>query len=315
MSGATKSSSDTPAGTAGVGAGLGILLLVLVWFCWGVSYPMTHIALEGFDVWTFRLLAMGPAGFLMLAIARLGGGRMVPPRRLWMPLTIAALLNMSIFQVGMTYGVDLMSSGRTAVIAYTMPLWAALFGVWLLRERLTRIRVLALALGLTGIAVLMSQDLSALENAPLGAATTLVAAIAFGAGTVWVKRYAWDIDVTALGGWQLVIGALPVALIWLLATPPTDWSAPGPASWAGAAYSMLIANVLAYAAWFRVVAVFPATVSGLGSLAVPVIGVFSSALIIGESVGWRELTALGLVCAALALVLFGPALMSARRRQ
>ena len=53
-------------------------------------------------------------------------------------------------------------------------------------ERLTPPRILALALGLAALIVLMSQDLSRLGNAPLGAALTLMAAISFGFGTVWL---------------------------------------------------------------------------------------------------------------------------------
>ena len=282
----------------------GITLLVFCWFCWGFSYPAAAFGLRGFDVWTFRVLAMAPAGLIMLAYVMLRGGSVYVRPACRLPLIVAGLLNMSIFQIGITYGVDLLSSGRTAVIAYTMPLWAALLAVWLLHERLTRARIAALLLGLAGLAVLMSQDFGNLKNAPLGAALTLLAAISFGAGTVWMKRFDWDADVTALGGWQLVAGSLPVIVVQLAVSPPLDWANIGADAWAGAIYSMLFANMLAYAAWFRVVARFPATVSGLGSMAVPVIGVFASALLLGEAVGWRELAALGLVCAALAIVVF-----------
>lgn len=284
-----------------------VVMLVLCWLGWGFSYPATSTSLQGFDVWTLRSLSMLPSGLIMLAIAAANGGRIGITRPMIGPLLIAAALNITLFQVCMAYGITLMSSGRTAVIVYTMPLWAALFAAFWLGERITAARVAALALGLAGIAVLMSQDLSDLENAPLGAASTLVSAIAFGAGTVWVKRFQRTLgalDMTALGGWQLVLGGLPVLALWPFLGTPTDLFAVPLASWIGLAYVVLIANVLAYAAWFRVVQVFPATVSGLGSLAVPIVGVFSSALILSEQIGWREIAALTLVCAALAIVLF-----------
>ena len=53
---------------------------------------------------------------------------------------------------------------------------------------------------------------------------------------------------------------------------------------------------------------FPAAIAAMGTLAVPIVGVYSSALILGEPVGWQELTALVLTCSALASVLVLPAL-------
>lgn len=56
-------------------------------------------------------------------------------------------------------------------------------------------------------------------------------------------------------------------------------------------------------AWFSVVDLFPASVASIGTLAIPVIGVFNSALILDEPVGIQEFTALSLVVSALAIVL------------
>jgi drug/metabolite transporter (DMT)-like permease len=185
-----------------------------------------------------------------------------------------------------------------------MPIWASLFAVRMLGEKLTPPRIAALLLGVAGLAVLMSQDLSKLANAPLGAALTLMAAVSFGFGTVWMKRRRWQVDPTVVGGWQLLLGAVPIWLIWALLRPEVRWGAVSAESWLAMASLALVSNALAYFAWFRVVAIFPAMVSGIGTLGVPVVGVLSSAAIVGEAIGWRELTALVLVCSALSLILF-----------
>lgn len=285
---------------------LAYALMVLTWFCWGFSYPATAIALASFDVWTSRTLVMLAAGLAMLAIAWLQGHDLRIPRGEWRDLTIAGVCNMAIFQIGMTYGVYLLSAGRTAVIVYTMPLWAALFAAVILNERLTRARLAALVLGLIGLAVLLAQDLTHLRNAPLGAISTLIAAVSFGLGTVWMKRRRWTANLTVLGGWQLMIGVVPVALVWAVIAPPWPGENLSTASLLAVLYLVLIANALAYFAWFRVVDHFPATVSGIGAMAVPVVGVAASALLTGETIGWRELCALALICSALAINLFRP---------
>ena len=286
---------------------LGYALLIACWFAWGFAYPATKISLESLDVWSSRALAMLGGGVILLALAAAQGRALRVPRPLWRDLGIAALCNMTVFQIGMTIGVYYFSAGRTAVIVYTMPLWAAVFAVWLLRERLTPARAAALALGLAGIAVLMSQDFPHLRNAPGGALSTLVAAIAFGLGTVWMKRRGWRLDPTVSAGWQLVLGGLPVAAIWLVAGPPVVFGEVSPASWSAILYLTLIANAFAYFAWFRVVAFFSAIASGIGVFAVPLVAVLGSAVLVNERVGWRESVALGLIGLALALNLFFPA--------
>ena len=175
------------------------LLLPVVWLSWGFAYPITDVAFREFDVWTSRVLIIVLGAVIMLAVAMLRGASIAVPRGQRFNLAIAALFNISIFHIGMSYGIYLSSPGRTSVIVYTMPLWATLFARLLLGERLTRNRLVALACGLAGLALLVGQDLSHLRNAPLGAALTLLGAMSFGFGTVWMKRCRWDMNMTAVG--------------------------------------------------------------------------------------------------------------------
>jgi len=286
---------------------LGIAGLATCWLAWGLSYPVTGIALESLDVWSSRALVMLAGGLVMLGLAAVQGLNLRVPRGEWRDLFIAALCNMAIFQICMTYGVELLSAGRTAIIVYTMPVWAALFAVPLLGERLTPARLAALALGLIGLAVMMSQDFSHLKNAPVGALSTLIAAVAFGLGTVWMKRRRWSVSPTVLGGWQLLAGVVPVIAIWAWLDPAVDPAEVSRRSWLAVLFLIFVANALAYFAWFRVVAFFPAIVSGIGTMVVPVVGVFASAVLVDERIGWRELVALALTCAAVAVTFAFPA--------
>ena len=156
---------------------LGVILLVTTWFCWGFSYPATGIMLDTVDVWAGRSIVMAVSGVMLLALAYVQGHEIAVPRAHWRDLVIAAVFNMTIFQVAMTVGIHLFSAGRTAVIVYTMPLWAMLFAWPLLGERPGRAQLLALPLGMAGLAVLMSQDFTHLRHASAGALTTLVGAI------------------------------------------------------------------------------------------------------------------------------------------
>ncbi len=129
-------------------------------------------------------------------------------------------------------------------------------------------------------------------------------AAAFGFGTVWIKRRPLPLAPPVLAGWQLLLGGLPFVAVWLVAvrsTAPLD----APASaWSAVLLIALVSNAIAYALWFRLVPRLPAAVASIGTLVTPCVGVFSSALMTGETIRSDDLIALALVCGALVLVLF-----------
>jgi drug/metabolite transporter (DMT)-like permease len=111
--------------------------------------------------------------------------------------------------------------------------------------------------------------------------------------------------ITSLTAWQALIGGIPVAIVGHL-TETVDWSAVGFWSWFGYWYNVFIALTFCYWAWNKLVQMVPASVSSLGSLIVPVVGVFSGMLVLGERPHWQDFLALLLVLAAIATVLLPP---------
>jgi drug/metabolite transporter (DMT)-like permease len=282
---------------------MAFILLVFVWLIWGVSYPVTAIALKGFGVMTLRVLVQLTGAGALFLNAALRRQSFAVEREAWGDLAVAGLLNMAVLPVCFTLGVYLLGPGRTSILVYTMPIWASLLAWPLLGERLTRNRVAALLLAAAAIAVLLSQDLSHLKNAPLGAAITLVAAFAFGLGTVWFKRREWRGSLSVLVGWQLVVGLVPMSLIWLLTSFPPDLARAGAGSWLALLFLGAGANGAAYFAWFWVVQRLPAGLSSISALVVPCVGVSSSAWLTGERLHPRDLMAMAMILLALLLVL------------
>ncbi|HEX2113105.1 MAG TPA: DMT family transporter, partial [Alphaproteobacteria bacterium] len=161
---------------------LGLLLLLGLAFAWGINWPFMKIVLREIPLWTFRAWSCFAAGLMLLALARLTGGRVVPDTRDWLPLVIGAFFNVLLWHVFVAVGVMKMASGHAAVLAFTMPLWSAIISVVALGERMTRRVAAALALGVGGIFVLLSRDFSAVSEAPVGAAFMLGAAVGWAIG-------------------------------------------------------------------------------------------------------------------------------------
>lgn len=253
-------------------------------------------------------MSVGAGALGLLAIAAFTGRRVLPVRPEIRLLLICTLFNVIGWNIFTGYGVSLMPAGRATIIAFTMPVWAALLSSILLGERMTGYKLAGLILGVSGLAALIGPDLLVFSTAPMGAAFMLAAAVSWATGTVLFKRGAWTSPVVTIVGWQLLIGT---AFITIGATVLEPVPRLTQLSWhaiAALAYLFAIPMVYCHWAYFTVVRIFPAAVAALGTLLVPVVGVFSSALILGEPVGWPEFAALALITLALFAVLILPAL-------
>jgi drug/metabolite transporter (DMT)-like permease len=279
---------------------------------WGSSWPMMKIALSEFPIWTFRAWSCLAAGLCLLALARLSGGRLAAGEGEWRGLTLAALCNVTAWHMLIGYGIPLVASGHAAVLAYTMPLWVVVLGALFFRQKLELPSIAGLMFGLAGIFTLLAPDLASFGEAPLGAGLILLGALAWALGTLIQKNLRSSLPTLAFTGWQLVIGSLPI-----LALMPfvEGFIVPqvSTAAWLAGAYITLVALVLCYYLWFKIVSLLPASQASISMLLVPALGVANGALFLGEPFGWREILALGFIVAALALVLVLPAARRAPR--
>ena len=288
----------------------GYALLIGVAFGWGFNWPMMKIIVSEVSVWEFRAFSGAAAALLLLglavAVSRASGEAWKVPREQWLRLGLAALFNITSWFILIGFGVSMMGSGHAIVMAFTMPLFAAVLGVIFLGEAMTRRRLAALALGAAGIAVLMSHDFSVIGAEPLGFALTLCGAALWAVGVLIQKHTPWKTGLLALTGWQILLGTLPIAAVYLVLGEFAYDRASAEAWWA-TAYLILIALVISYFAWFNVVQIFPAGVAAIGTLMTPIVGVVSGIVVLGEAFGLRDLVALVLIVGAVALVLLVPA--------
>jgi drug/metabolite transporter (DMT)-like permease len=275
----------------------GFLLLAALTVFWGVNWPAMKIVLSELPVWWFRSLCLVVGGAGLLAISRVSGSTLKVPRRELRPLFICATFNVVGWHLCSAYGISLMAAGRAAIVAL------ALFSSLFLGEALTRNKIVGLLFGVGGLAVLIGPDLLILKAAPVGALFMLLAAISWAMGTVAIKRFNWTTPLASLVGWQLLAGALPITLGALAFEPLPDFGALSERALWALAYVFAFPMLFCQWAYFKTVRLFPASIAAIGTLAIPVAGVYSSALILGEPAGIQELAALVLICAALASVL------------
>ncbi len=287
-----------------------VVLLASLSVFWGINFPMIKLAVTDVDPWIFRTICLAVGGVGLLAIHRLAGGRFVSPRGQIGALVVCSLLNITGWQLSVAVGLSLMEAGRGVIIAYTMPIWATVLAVWLLGERFTRRRGIALVLAVLGLALLVLPDLDGLIAAPAGPALILLAALSWGAGTVATKAVDWRLPVAQLTGLMMLIGGVPVVVGTVFLGDPGTLATAGTGSLIGLFYAATVPMIYCHYAWFKTVRLLPANLAAIGTVAIPAVGVVTSALILGEAIGPAEIGALAAVAVALVLVLIEP--MSAK---
>jgi drug/metabolite transporter (DMT)-like permease len=295
--------------SSGIGALLTLAALALAWGC---NWSFMKLVFAEFPIWGFRAVSGFIAGLAILAFAASRDRNCWPhDRREWIWLAIASFTNVTIWQVTTAYGVQLLGSGHAAVLAFTMPLWAGLLAFFALGERLEPRFIVALAMGMAGVALLSFRGGGfALGDLP-GMAFMFAAAIGWAIGTLHAKKGKPELPMLATTAWQLILGSVPIFVLWPL-MEPVRWPQASLAAWGSAAYVTFVALIVGYVSWFRLVQILPAHIASLSSLAVPATAMVTGAIMLAEPFWLREIAALGLMLGALALVLIVPALARAR---
>ena len=268
---------------------------------WGSNWTAMKVALGEFSPWTFRSLCLGLGALLVFAMARTAGHHLRVPRRLWVRLAVIAFFNVTCWNMLIAFGIMLIPSGRTAILAFTMPVWSVPLSIWLLGDRITLRKLGALALGMAGMGLLLGEDLMKLDRAPLGALLVLGGALSWAIGTVLLKRWPLGLPMGTFTAWSMLVGGVPIFVGTLLFRDGA-WQLVSGTAMLALAYSVVIAFAFAQWAWFKIASTVSVTVSSISVLAVPIVGVVCGAIFLGERPSLQEVAALVLVVLAVLAV-------------
>ena len=278
-------------------------VLVGLTVIWGFNWTAMKVAIADIAPFTFRTLCLGLGSGVLFAFMRASGQPLAIARDQWQRLVLIAFFNITCWNILVIFGLSLLPSGRAAILAYTMPAWAIPLSVLLLGERLTARKLLGLALGMAGMALLVWDEFHRIQGAPRGALLVLGAAFTWAIGTLLQKKYPVRAPVAAYTAWLMLLGGVPIYIGALLLEDFSRLADVSVASALGATYNVLLAFAWAHWAWIKLATSLSVTVFSLSMLVIPVVGVFSGMLFLGEQPGWPEYTALAFVLASLATVI------------
>jgi drug/metabolite transporter (DMT)-like permease len=285
----------------------GVLALVLIAPTWGYSWIVIKVALSYSGPLTFAALATIGCTFAFF-VALLVGRRPLrpPPLRFTIPI---GLLQTALFNILATVALSAGGAGKVGVLAYTMPFWLLLLAWMFLGERLRGLQWPAVAVALAGlILVVRPWDIGGV----LPGVLACVAGLIWAASGLLIKllQNRRRVDALSLTAWQMVFGAAALTAVAVLTR--NGWP-----QWTSTfivclVYVVLLSSGLCYVLWTYALHTLPAGVAGMGTLAVPVIGVAAAWVHLGERPGPVEAAGMALIIAALA-ALAAYAVLAGRR--
>ena len=278
---------------------LGLLGLVIA--LWGSNWPIMKAGLVDLPPLWFATLRLTLATLTLFVIA---------PRQLRLPaardlpvVLSVGLLQLFAFMVCMYLALMVVPAGRSAILAYTTPIWVVPMATLWLGERLTRAKGIALAVGLAGVGVLFNP--AALDwgsaDVLIGNALLLAVAAAWAITIVHVRGRRWQATPFQLLPWQMLLATLATALVALAfeADAAIHWT---PRLIVILLYNGILASAFCSWAFNEVARSLPATTTSLGSLGVPVIGLLASAAWLGEPLTLDTVLGLALILGAVGLL-------------
>lgn len=252
---------------------------VLLALLWGFNWPAIKIVLQEFPPFVLRSIGLGSASLLLLSVALLLRRRLAIERASLLPLLVAGTLNIACFNIFTAFAQLSTTTSRAAILTYTMPIWSVVLAALILREPIGREKVIAVIIGALGIGLLAIPIFE--SGKTVGVIFPLLSALAWALGTIVLKKWPLKGDPIATTAYQLMIGAA-IAITCLVIsgqTAPPSISAEVAVAFL---FHIVCATAGAYLLWFTILARNAASTSALLSFAVPVVGVLSAMLLVGD---------------------------------
>ncbi|AQZ32919.1 O-acetylserine/cysteine exporter [Pseudomonas sp. LPH1] len=287
-----------------------LLLALLVIVVWGLNFVVIKVGLHGMPPMLMGALRFMLAVFPAILFVR----RPQVPLR-WM---LAYGMTISLGQFAfLFYAMYVgMPAGLASLVLQSQAFFTLFFAALFLGERLRGSNLFGLLVAASGLVLIGLQGGQAMTLA--GFALTIAAASMWALGNV-VTRKLGKVNLVGLVVWGSLIPPLPFLALSLWLEGPELISQSlrtlGLDSLLVLAYLAFGATILGYGLWSRLLSRYPASQVAPFSLLVPVVGISSSALLLGERLGGLQMVGAALVMAGLLINVWGGRLLDSWRQR
>jgi drug/metabolite transporter (DMT)-like permease len=267
----------------------------LVWLIlcgiWGSTWLFIKLGLADLPPITFAGIRFVIACTILFSLIRIRRIQLPRARRDWLLLAVSGILSFG-FNYGLVFwGEQYITSGLAALLQATLPAFGLVFAHFHLpAERLSWTKIFGVVLGVFGVGVVFSNQLTVSGTRALAGCVALILSAMFAAySNVLVKAYGKHLNPAVLSAGQMLFG-----LILLLSVGIPLEGNPFRFHWTPMAviamfYLAIVGSVIAFLLYYWLVLNMDVTKSMLIALVTPVVAVILGMIVLNEEFGWRTL--------------------------
>lgn len=279
--------------------------LVVLAFIWGWSFLFIKVAVEGLTPTTVAWTRIALGAAVLHLILRRQGNRVPWDRVLVRHLAVVALFGNIVPFSLLAWAEQNITSGLTAVLNASTPLFTALFSAVALSERLRPLQVAGLVVGIAGVVLAVDLGASDLHGSSLAGSLAAVAAgTCYGVAWVYMRRNLMSLPPIVAAAGQLTAGAVLLAPIAFLTTA-IDGISLTPTRVGAVLVLGAVGTGLAFVLSYRITGELGATKASLVTYLIPVVALAVGVIVLDEPFEWRLVLGAGLTIAGIAGVTFG----------
>ncbi|WP_372573810.1 DMT family transporter [Ruegeria jejuensis] len=270
-------------------------LLVFLSILWGATFFWAGVAVKELPPLTVVLIRVGLAALVLLPLLFWAGHRLPRSVSGWVPFLGMGLLN-NVLPFGFIFaGQTQIGVGLSAIINSMTPLFTVLVMAGFGEERLTRLRLIGVLMGVAGVGVLNGGGAALQGGQMLGIALCMAGAMSYGFAALWARRRLVGVPPLKSATCQLMCStAILLPVVTLIDRP---WTLAMPSD--GVLYAMLalavLGTALAYLVFFRIVASAGPSNVMLVTLLIPVTAILLGWALLDEAVTARDLIGAGVI--------------------
>lgn len=261
-------------------------VLVLVAFLNALCFPLITLGLEHAPHMTFAALRAMVAGLSLAVLAAILRRSIPTDVRTWVVLGAIGLGATAFAYFGMFHAAEFVSPGLATILTNTQPLIAAVLAFGILSERLRPAQSMGLAIGFLGIITVAMPGIGFGNGFGdvVALSYVLLAATGLAVSNVLMKKIRGSIDPLVAMAAQLLLGALPLAILAVLTEQPSKIHlSPG-----FAVTLVLLAlpgTALSYWLWFWVLERIPLSYANAFTFLTPVLALLLGVIAFDEQIG------------------------------
>ncbi len=271
-----------------------ILIFCSLCIIWGSTWYFIKVGLNYFSPFLFAGVRFLIAGSLLSGTLLLLGRKLPRDASALKYMIFSSFLQITFPYAGVFWGEQYITSGLSAVLNSSIPLFVALLAHFtLVHERLTARKIFGLCVSFIGILIIFKNDLGGNASMIMGGLAMIGSSMSAACANVYAKHQGASLDPIVTVAVHLSCGGVVLTLVSLVIEPEARWG------WTGASIFALLflsifGSILAFIGLYWLIKHVDVTKAAMLSFITPIVALIIGTVTLDEHVGFHTL--LGIAC-------------------